>query len=362
MSISISVIIPAFNEERLLPGLLEALGRQSLPPLEVIVADAGSRDGTVALAEAAGAQVVPGGKPAAGRNAGAAAAQGELLLFLDSDVQPPDDFIEKFIQEFDERSLDVATAGILPNSDSSADWLLAEAVNTYLELIQLIAPHAGGYCILARRSLHEAIGGFDETLALAEDHNYVQRAARVGKFGMVTGTRLGLSMRRLEKEGVARLALMYLYSEIYVLAGKPIRTTPFQYEFGDFDQRYQGFLRAELEQLRQQINQIGDPLKELSEQGRQNLRSLIKLRPTLEDALLGMQSLPAVDISVLRRYIKRRQRLLALGTSRLLQDAREQIGGSQTARFLDLYFKPKDPESEPDKSGLDNDENQPEMK
>lgn len=341
MSISVSVIIPALNEERLLPGLLEALKRQSLPPLEIIVADAGSRDGTVALAEAAGARVVLGGKPAAGRNAGAAVAQGELLLFLDSDVLPPDDFIEKFIQEFDERSLDVATAGILPNSDSSADWLLAEAVNTYLELIQRIVPHAGGYCILAKRSLHEAIGGFDESLALAEDHNYVQRAARVGKFGMVTGTRLSLSMRRLEKEGVARLALMYLYSEIYVLAGKPIRTTPFQYEFGNFDQRSQGFLRRELEQLRQQISQIGDPLKELSEQGRQNLRSLANLHPSLEDTLLGMRNLPAVDISVLRRYVKRRQRLLTLEASRLLQEAREQIEESQPAHFLESYLKPK---------------------
>ena len=78
----LSVVIPTLNEEATLPGLLDALGAQSRPPDEIIVADAGSTDGTPELARARGARLVRGGRPGPGRNAGARAAVGDLLLFL----------------------------------------------------------------------------------------------------------------------------------------------------------------------------------------------------------------------------------------------------------------------------------------
>ena len=84
----LSVIIPALDEAECLPGLLDSLAAQDRRPDEVIVADAGSTDGTAEIAAARGALVVPGGRPAAGRNAGAGAARGDLFLFLDADVVP----------------------------------------------------------------------------------------------------------------------------------------------------------------------------------------------------------------------------------------------------------------------------------
>src|SRR5512137_2631089 len=100
MNPTLSVIIPTLNEAATLPRLLRALQAQTRPPDEIIVADAGSQDGTAEQACSLGAKVIPGGKPGPGRNAGARAAAGDLFLFLDADVLPPPDFMEKLLAEF----------------------------------------------------------------------------------------------------------------------------------------------------------------------------------------------------------------------------------------------------------------------
>ncbi len=228
----VSVIIPTLNEAAYLPQLLEALARQTQPPEEVIVADAGSEDGTPEIARAWGARVVPGGRPAVGRNAGARAARGTWLVFLDADVVPRPDFLEKALREIEARRLDVATCLMEPLSPRPTDRVFHEVANGYLLALQWISPRAPGFCILVRRALHEAIGGFDETLVLAEDHDYVRRAARHGRFGVLTSVRIPVSTRRVEEEGVFPLLLKYLWAEAHVWAGRPIRSLPFDYAFG----------------------------------------------------------------------------------------------------------------------------------
>ncbi|MFW6329641.1 MAG: glycosyltransferase, partial [Alkalispirochaetaceae bacterium] len=93
MAKTVSVVIPAFNEEQLLPILLDSLKAQEFTDFEVIVADADSEDETARIAEEAGARVVPGGMPARGRNAGAAVAEGRFIIFLDADVRVPPNFV-----------------------------------------------------------------------------------------------------------------------------------------------------------------------------------------------------------------------------------------------------------------------------
>ena len=78
----LSIIIPTLNEENFLSWLLESIKRQDFPEREIIVADAGSEDKTVAIAKNYKATVVPGGLPAKGRNEGAKIAKGELFLFF----------------------------------------------------------------------------------------------------------------------------------------------------------------------------------------------------------------------------------------------------------------------------------------
>jgi len=231
----VSIVIPTLNEAQRLPVLLDCLDAQTRPADEIVVADSASGDGTQELAKARGARVVPGGRPAVGRNAGAAAATGDLLLFMDADAEPGPRFIERAIAEFERRGLDVATAPMRPAGHEAEFAFWCAVAEGYVRALQKLSPHAVGLCILARREVHETIGGFNETVVLAEDHDYARRAARVGRFGVLRDVSVPSSMRRVHKEGRWHLFRVFLYTEARTLTGTPIHSIPFAYEFGDFE-------------------------------------------------------------------------------------------------------------------------------
>jgi hypothetical protein len=125
--------------------------------------------------------------------------------------------------------------------------------------MQYVVPHAPGFCILVRREVHEAIGGFDETLVLAEDHDYVQRAAQLGKFRVLQSAPMPTSMRRVEKEGLVGLAFKYVYSEVFVITGQPIKKVPFEYELLRSIGR-RGAVKIGLDKVREACV-LGEPLE-----------------------------------------------------------------------------------------------------
>ena len=312
----LSVIIPTLNEVYALPGLLDALSAQTRPPDEIIVADAGSTDGTAELARARGITVVPGGRPGPGRNAGACAATGDLFLFLDADVLPPPNFIAGMLAGFARSGADVATSLIAPIGDNLTHKIITEVINLYLQAVQSFSPHAPGFCLLARRTIHERIGGFDETVKLAEDFDYVQRAAKSGVFDVLTNVRIPVSLRRLEEEGLTRLAFKHLWGEMHALAGKPLYWTPYEYEFGAH--LPPGAAAAsrpviDIAPLREQLGRFENPLHRLSAASLTRLENLIKrdwLDSTRERFRLVLDPL---DRDILWRYLRRRLALFRRG-------------------------------------------------
>ena len=307
--LSVSVVVPTLNEATRLPTLLKALRAQTQAPCEVIVADAGSQDQTAEIARRAGAVVVPGGKPGQGRNAGARAASGDLLLFLDADVDPPPDFIEKMLAEFVEKGCVAATTLQKPLGDNAFYVVLIEAANVYLQALQDISPHAPGYCILIHKEIHERINGFDEAAVLAEDFDYVQRAARHGRFGVLTSTHVPVSMRRVDEDGFFQVAFKYVWCEMYALAGKPIYAVPFEYRLGEHrpvgEPMKPGWI-MDVDELRERLSFLENPLQRLSTAGREQLdrlagsdwwaasRHWLGLRPELP------------DVDLLHRYLLQR--------------------------------------------------------
>lgn len=338
----LSVIIPTLNEALALPGLLDALYAQTRRPDEIIVADAGSTDGTQELVRAKGAALVPGGRPGPGRNAGARAATGDVLLFLDADVLPRPNFIAGMLDEFTRLDCAVATCLIDPLSDNRSDWIIAEATNLYLQMVQPFSPHAPGFCIIARREVHEAIGGFDESVKLAEDHDYVQRASARGEFAVLTKVRIPVSMRRLEMEGLTRLALKYLWCEMHALAGRPIYSTPFDYEFGAHAAAPAASVRrlVDIGQLREMLGRFENPLQHLSSAGISRLESLT--RPDWIDTTRDRVRLllDPKDLLSLHRYLRRRLALLRV-TGRPLRSRLNKLQSlalKESIRLLDLNW------------------------
>ncbi len=241
-----SVIIPTLNEEVLLPYLLDDLRRQTFRDFEVIVADAGSQDSTREVARQGGARVVQGGMPAVGRNNGARAASGAFLVFLDADVRLQEDFLKSVHEELEERFLDLATCEFEPISHRKVDELLHDFSNLAVRIFQFTDPHAPGFCIIISRRLFQRVGGFNENLKMAEDHDLVKRASQLRPLRVLNRAKVQVSVRRLEKEGRLNLVSKYLSVELYRIFRGEIDKPIFDYQFGQFT-------RAEQAQLQRQV-------------------------------------------------------------------------------------------------------------
>jgi glycosyltransferase involved in cell wall biosynthesis len=229
----LSIVIPTYNEEEYLPRLLASIRSQRFEGYEIIVADAKSTDNTRSVAARFGAKVVDGGMPGPGRNLGAEAAKGDLLLFLDADVILSDtDWLSSKVEQFKRRKLDAGTCMIKPLGGKVIDSVSHNVYNAHMMATQFTMAHAPGFCIFASKKLHQRIGGFDESIKLAEDHDYVIRASQVGRFRVMTGSRIRVSVRRFERDGRFSIFAKYLLAELYILTRGQIRHDRFNYTFG----------------------------------------------------------------------------------------------------------------------------------
>src|SRR5205807_1171145 len=116
----LTIVIPAKNESKLLPSLLASLCGQDYPFMrltKVFVADAGSSDGTSELALAFSGrldmEVIPGGLPSIGRNAGARKASTPYVLFIDADMELKDPtLVRRAVELIERRKLHCVTTNI----------------------------------------------------------------------------------------------------------------------------------------------------------------------------------------------------------------------------------------------------------
>lgn len=180
---SISFIIPAYNEEHLIGRTLSAVGdatRALGEPAEVIVVDDASTDRTAAIAREHGARVVSVHcrQIAGTRNAGARAAVGELLVFVDADTLVTEGAVRAAIAAMRGGAVGGGCAirfdGPLP---LYGRVLAAVAVPLY-RVVRL----ASGCFLFCTREAFRAAGGFDETLFGAEEAAMSQAMRRQGRF------------------------------------------------------------------------------------------------------------------------------------------------------------------------------------
>ncbi len=225
----ISIMIPTFNEERYLPKLLDCIKKQTYQNYEVIVADADSKDKTKQIAKKYGYKIVKGGLPAVGRNNGAKIAKGNILLFLDADVQFNKIFLKNAIKEFEERNLDSAGVYINPLRGNLIDNIFFGLFNIWCSATQFFYPNASGGVIFCKKWIHKKINGFDESIKLSEDMDYVKRCSKYGKFRILKNVKVHVSTRRFDKEGRLKVGLKLLLSAFYRIFFGEIKSDVFKY-------------------------------------------------------------------------------------------------------------------------------------
>jgi len=232
----LSIIIPALNEEKYLPLLLDSIRKQDFYDYEIIVSDAGSEDKTLEIAKKYRCQTIPGGLPAKARNEGAKVAKGALLLFLDADVILPEDFFKKTLEEFEERSLNIASFCLVPLPHNRLTLIF---VNTFYNkpiiLLENLLPHAATG-ILVEKKVFDKLGRFDENIKLAEDHDLARKAQKMNdvKFGVIRSVKIFVSDRRFRRDGWITTGFKYLLCELHLIFIGPVKSDMFKYKFNHY--------------------------------------------------------------------------------------------------------------------------------
>ncbi len=201
-----SIIIPALNEEKDLPKLLESLKNQTKKNFEVIVADAFSKDRTREIARSYGARIVDGGLISFGRNAGARVAKYDIFIFLDSDVWVEPNFIEIVEKSFVNTDLDITSVYTFWDTDSFKANFAYAMWDVFKFLRQRNKrPDGTGNGIIVRRKAFEEVNGFSEQRKIGNDSDFIVRVALAGyKFRMIK-VRVHPSPRRYKKYGLFRV-------------------------------------------------------------------------------------------------------------------------------------------------------------
>lgn len=185
----ISFIIPAYNEELLLPRTLSALreaARATGEPYEIVVANDDSSDRTAQVAIEGGARVVSvaNRQIAATRNSGARAAGGEIFVFVDADTVVNPAVVQAALQSIREGAVG---GGCGLRFDGQLPLWGRLMLAAFLPLYRL-ARLASGSFLFCTRSAFEAVGGFDEGLFAAEEAVLSRALRRQGRFVVLRET------------------------------------------------------------------------------------------------------------------------------------------------------------------------------
>jgi glycosyltransferase involved in cell wall biosynthesis len=234
--IRFSLVIPAHNEERLLPRLLDSVKvagerwRRGPATIEVIVADNVSTDGTAAIARERGCRVVrvEERRIASVRNGGAAVSEGEILCFIDADseVNP---------ETFNAIEDALATGRVVAGATGvyMERWSLGIALTWILFMPMVWLTRMDTGVVFCRKEDFVAIGGYDERRFFAEDVQLLWDLRRIGRKRKQRLTRLRTvkalgSTRKFDSHGD-----WHYFSDLFGLVPKMLWSPRASSEFAD---------------------------------------------------------------------------------------------------------------------------------
>jgi len=231
----VSVVIPAYNEEKYLPLCLESIKRQNYAgAYEVIVVDNASTDDTAKIALAMGAKVVYESKrsPACARQKGLEAAKGDIVAFIDADTQAPTCWLSTLVERFAREPGTVVISGPYAFFDAGSFTRIMSYVGNFISisLDQLFrrAFNKGGALwgsnFAVRRETALGVGGFDTSIKFyGEEYELSLRLKNKGKGGVIPWLFVLTSARRIKRIGIVTQYWNWVIDYFSVLfLGKPI--------------------------------------------------------------------------------------------------------------------------------------------
>jgi len=213
----ISVVIPAYNEEKYLPACLASLKQQTFKDFEVIVVDNNSTDKTVSEAalfqKRLNLRIILERKKGRGlaRNTGFKSAQGEVIFSTDADTILPANWIEVMSYHLQDKKT-IAVSGPCRINDCS--WLKNTIFNllqpTVMILYRLVFGHfwLTGSNFAIKKSVYVRSGGFNPQLNALEDIELGFKICRIGKIKFISSLPVQSSGRRF-KQGYIKNLLAY---------------------------------------------------------------------------------------------------------------------------------------------------------
>lgn len=200
----ISVVVPAYNEEKYLGATLQSIFSQNYPKenYEVIVADNNSTDRTKEIATENGAKVVVCLQKGVSvtRQTGFEAAKGEILVGTDSDTLVPSDWLSKINKVFQDEKIIAVTGSATMNSKSFFNRSLAKYLfPVSMSAMFLLRKQAlNGFNFAVRADALKTVGGLDKNLVSAEDVDLGIRLAKIGKVVFEPSLTVVTSSRRID--------------------------------------------------------------------------------------------------------------------------------------------------------------------
>ncbi|MBD3250624.1 MAG: glycosyltransferase [Candidatus Pacebacteria bacterium] len=210
-----SIVIPALNEEKYLPPLLNDLANQTFQDFEVIVVDGKSDDQTVVKAKRFSSKInlsvfnSQKRNVGAQRNLGAQKARAEWIIFMDADNRLPDYFLQGVKYQLERHpETDFFSCKVSTNLNSQKEKMIAQLANISCQLSKLVKPIALGSMIGLRQEItnrHQ----FDETLTTGEDRAFCLQLTEAGyQYQLLPHPAYKLSLRRFAKEGTLKQLLI----------------------------------------------------------------------------------------------------------------------------------------------------------
>lgn len=230
----ISIVIPAYNEEKYLSRTLESIASQTRTPDEVIVVDNNSTDKTVTIAKKYGVKVVT--EPKQGNvfalKKAMDSATGDIIATTDADTILPLSWVASIEELFEEKDVVCATGYVRIDSNSKFTNTCAYLSYKMFLIVSVFLgkPNISGFCMVVRKSAYEKVGGIDTRFLTSSDVDLGLRLKSQGKVLLNSELTVLTSSRRWKKSPYRDLfhyTRSYIYTswlrKPYAVAQKPVR-------------------------------------------------------------------------------------------------------------------------------------------